>query len=232
MCGAPAHPSGLRLRKGAANHTGNFAAPSPCRGCQPFPQYPRPQRTPSWQAAEKVGGVISLLAALADLAPHANGFEHPSGKRSIQGGRGTISQTRSLAALTASRFDPRHRTSAERLLAAGKARKRVTLACARKMIRPDPRFPRPDRLVTLACARKILTSQRDEHRSDLPKCRRLKHRCSGGRASGTVRPQTRPLRPEPRKLAALLPGASAGDADTAEALFPGARIGSRKRAAG
>ena len=39
-----------------------------------------------------------------------------------------------LAALTASRFDPRFRTFKERLIAAGKARKLVIVACARKLI--------------------------------------------------------------------------------------------------
>lgn len=39
-----------------------------------------------------------------------------------------------LAALTASRFDPRFRAFKERMLAAGKAKKVVIVACARKLL--------------------------------------------------------------------------------------------------
>ncbi|KZZ65306.1 transposase [Sulfitobacter sp. HI0129] len=74
------------------------------------------------------------IAALAGLAPHANGSGHRRGKRSIWGGRGTIRRTLYLAALTASRFDPRFRAFKERLLAAGKAKKPVIVACARKLL--------------------------------------------------------------------------------------------------
>lgn len=63
------------------------------------------------------------IAALAGLASHANDFGHRRGKRSIWGGRGTIRRTLYLAALTASRFDPRFRAFKERLLVAGKAKK-------------------------------------------------------------------------------------------------------------
>lgn len=74
------------------------------------------------------------IAALAGLAPHANDSGHRRGKRSIWGGRGTIRRTLYLAALTASRFDPRFRAFKERLLAAGKAKKPVIVACARKLL--------------------------------------------------------------------------------------------------
>ena len=74
------------------------------------------------------------IAALAGLAPHANDSGHRRGKRSISGGRGTIRRTLYLAALTASRFDPRFRAFKERLLAAGKAKKPVIVACARKLL--------------------------------------------------------------------------------------------------
>jgi transposase len=39
-----------------------------------------------------------------------------------------------LAALTASRFDPRFRAFKERLIATGKAKKLVIVACARKLL--------------------------------------------------------------------------------------------------
>ena len=74
------------------------------------------------------------IAALVGLAPHANDSGHRRGKRSIWGGRGTIRRTLYLAALTASRFDPRFRALKEHLLAAGKAKKLVIVACARKLL--------------------------------------------------------------------------------------------------
>lgn len=74
------------------------------------------------------------IAALAGLAPHANDSGHRRGRRSIWGGRGTIRRILYLAALTASRFDPQFRAFKERLLAAGKARKLVIVACARKLL--------------------------------------------------------------------------------------------------
>lgn len=74
------------------------------------------------------------IAALAGLAPHANDSGHRRGRRSIWGGRGTIRRTLYLAALTASRFDPRFRAFKEHLLAAGKAKKLVIVACARKLL--------------------------------------------------------------------------------------------------
>lgn len=74
------------------------------------------------------------IAALAGLAPHANDSGHRRGKRSIWGGRGTLRRCLYLAALAASRFDPRFRTFKERLIAAGKARKLVIVACARKLL--------------------------------------------------------------------------------------------------
>jgi transposase len=74
------------------------------------------------------------IAALAGLAPHANDSGHRRGKRSIWGGRDVIRRSLYLAALTASRFDPRFRAFKERLLAAGKPRKLVIVACARKLL--------------------------------------------------------------------------------------------------
>lgn len=74
------------------------------------------------------------IAALAGLAPHANYSGHRRGKRSIWGRRGMIRRTLYLAALTASRFDPRFRAFKEHLLAAGKAKKLVIVACARKLL--------------------------------------------------------------------------------------------------
>ncbi|RDD68802.1 transposase [Paracoccus versutus] len=47
------------------------------------------------------------IAALVGLAPHANELGHRRGKRSIWGGRAAIRPALYLAALTASRFDPR-----------------------------------------------------------------------------------------------------------------------------
>lgn len=74
------------------------------------------------------------LAALAGLAPHANESGHRRGKRSIWGGRGTLRRCLYLAALTASRFDPRFRAFKERLIATGKAKNLVIVACARKLL--------------------------------------------------------------------------------------------------
>lgn len=74
------------------------------------------------------------IAALAGLAPHANDSGHRRGKRSIWGGRDALRRSLYLAALTASRFDPRFRAFKEHLLAAGKAKKIVIIACARKLL--------------------------------------------------------------------------------------------------
>lgn len=74
------------------------------------------------------------VAALAGLAPHANDSGHRRGKRSIWGGRGSLRRCLYLAALTASRFDPVFRAFKERLIAAGKSRKLVIVACARKLL--------------------------------------------------------------------------------------------------
>jgi transposase len=74
------------------------------------------------------------IAALAGLAPYANGSGHRRGRRSIWGGRGTLRRCLYLAALTASRFDPRFNAFKERLIATGKARKLVIVACARKLL--------------------------------------------------------------------------------------------------
>ena len=74
------------------------------------------------------------IAALAGLAPHANDSGHRRGKRSVWGGRGPLRRCHYLAALTASRFDPRFRAFKEHLIAAGKARKLVIVACARKLL--------------------------------------------------------------------------------------------------
>ena len=59
---------------------------------------------------------------------------HRRGKRSIWGGRDVIRRSLYLAALTAGRFDPRFRAFKERHLAAGKPRKLVIVACARKLL--------------------------------------------------------------------------------------------------
>jgi len=74
------------------------------------------------------------IAALAGLAPHANDSGHRRGKRSIWGGRAALRRNLYLAALTASRFDPRFRTFKEHLVSAGKARKLGIVACARKLL--------------------------------------------------------------------------------------------------
>jgi transposase len=74
------------------------------------------------------------IAGLAELAPHANDLGHRRGKRSIWGGRGTIRSTLYVAALTASRLDPRFKAFQERLLATGKTKKPVIVACARKLL--------------------------------------------------------------------------------------------------
>lgn len=74
------------------------------------------------------------IAALAGLAPHANDSGHRRGKRSIWGGRDALRRSLYLAALTASRLEPRFRAFKENLLAAGKPRKVVIVACARKLL--------------------------------------------------------------------------------------------------
>ena len=56
------------------------------------------------------------------------------GDRRLWGGRGTVRRTLYLAALIASRFEPGFRAFKERLLTAGKAKKVVIVACARKLL--------------------------------------------------------------------------------------------------
>lgn len=56
------------------------------------------------------------------------------GKRRIWGGRASLRRCLNLAALTASRFDPRFKAFKDRLIDAGKPRKVAIIACARKLL--------------------------------------------------------------------------------------------------
>jgi transposase len=74
------------------------------------------------------------IAALAGLAPHASDSGAHRGKRKIWGGRADVRRALYLAALVASRFDPRLKTFRERLQDNGKPTKVALIATARKLL--------------------------------------------------------------------------------------------------
>lgn len=74
------------------------------------------------------------IAHLAGLAPHAADSGLRRGVRRIRGGRAEVRRALFLAAFVAGRHDPRIRAFRDRLAAAGKPRKQVVVACARKLL--------------------------------------------------------------------------------------------------
>lgn len=74
------------------------------------------------------------IAALAGLAPINRDSGAWRGKRSIGGGRPRVRKALYMAAVTASRSDPRLKAFYDRLVAAGKAPKLSLIAVARKLL--------------------------------------------------------------------------------------------------
>lgn len=74
------------------------------------------------------------ISALAGLAPINRDSGASRGKRSIGGGRPRVRKAIYMAAVTASRSDPRLRAFYDRLIAAGKAPKLCLVAVARKLL--------------------------------------------------------------------------------------------------
>ena len=73
-------------------------------------------------------------AALVGVAPMAADSGQWRGPRRIAGGRKMVRSVLSMAALTASRFNPALKAFAERLKAAGKRPKVILTAVARKLV--------------------------------------------------------------------------------------------------
>lgn len=74
------------------------------------------------------------LSALVGVAPFNNDSGPRRGRRSIRGGRPDTRRTLFLAAMSARRHNPVIKAFAERLLAAGKQKMVVLVACMRKMV--------------------------------------------------------------------------------------------------
>jgi transposase len=74
------------------------------------------------------------IASLVGLAPFNVDSGKLRGKRSIRGGRSDVRKSLYMAALTACRWNPTIKTFYERLLAAGKRKKVVLVACMRKLL--------------------------------------------------------------------------------------------------
>lgn len=74
------------------------------------------------------------LAALVGVAPYADDSGKRQGKRSIWGGRAEVRHALYMAALTASRCNPRLKAFHQRLVASGKTPKVAIIAVARKML--------------------------------------------------------------------------------------------------
>lgn len=115
------------------------------------------QNSPLWQAkaeillsAPGVGPVTcsTLLAALPELgtlgrqeiaalvgvAPVNKDSGHKRGKRRVFGGRATVRSILYMAALSATKFNPKIRVFYQRLLRAGKEKKVALTACMRKLL--------------------------------------------------------------------------------------------------
>jgi len=73
-------------------------------------------------------------AALAGLAPFARDSGKQRGKRSIRGGRFHVRRSLYMAAISATKHNPRFRQMYQNLLAAGKAKKLALTACMRKLL--------------------------------------------------------------------------------------------------
>jgi transposase len=76
----------------------------------------------------------SEIAALAGLAPYNQDSGAKNGKRTIRAGRTSVRSLLYMAALVASRHNPRFRTLYIRLLASGKPKKVALIAIARKLL--------------------------------------------------------------------------------------------------
>lgn len=74
------------------------------------------------------------IAALVGVAPLNNDSGKSEGKRTTWGGRAAVRAVLYMASLTAVRFNPALRAFRDRLLANGKAKKVVLVACMRKLL--------------------------------------------------------------------------------------------------
>lgn len=74
------------------------------------------------------------VAALAGLAPYNRDSGQMRGKRTCWGGRAEVRTALFMAALTASRHNPKIKPLFERLTARGKSKKTVLIACARQLL--------------------------------------------------------------------------------------------------
>jgi transposase len=74
------------------------------------------------------------IAALVGVAPYAVDSGTYRGQRHIFGGRAPLRSALYLAALSASRFDPKFKAFYQSLLARGKAKKVALVACMRKLL--------------------------------------------------------------------------------------------------
>jgi len=115
------------------------------------------KQTPAWQATDEllqsvpgVGPVLSMtliadlpelgqldrqeIAALVGVAPMNRDSGHKRGKRRTQGGRASVRNVLYMAALSASRFNPRIRAFYENLIKRGKEQKVALTACMRKLL--------------------------------------------------------------------------------------------------
>jgi transposase len=74
------------------------------------------------------------MAALIGVAPLNRDSGTQRGRRFVWGGRAQVRSVLYMAALTAARFNPTIRLFYARLVAAGKPRKVVLVACMRKLL--------------------------------------------------------------------------------------------------
>jgi transposase len=74
------------------------------------------------------------IAALVGLAPYDNDSGPKRGLRRVYAGRARVRRALYMAALTATRCNPRIRATYQHLLAAGKLKKVALCACARKLL--------------------------------------------------------------------------------------------------
>ncbi len=81
-------------------------------------------------------GVVNRkqIAALAGVAPYNRDSGHRTGRRHTFGGRSSVRSTLYMAALSATRHNPRIKEFYERLLANGKEKKVALTACMRKLL--------------------------------------------------------------------------------------------------
>lgn len=73
-------------------------------------------------------------AALAGLAPFARDSGKQRGKRTIRGGRFHVRRSLYMAAISATKHNPRFKQIYQRLIASGKAKKLALTACMRKLL--------------------------------------------------------------------------------------------------